>query len=144
MCTGVCSLVSSDHCGYIAVPGGRTNGPSSGGKTVYPLLDRMEYALGSASRDKQSGGGAVRRPERNLKVSNRLGHEAGDRLLGEVAGRLQLCIRAEDSVGRVGGDKFTVLLQEVAHEDAARWRQNVSQGAACTDPASERDVSRQR
>ncbi len=42
MCTGVCSLVSSDHCGYIAVPGGPTNGPSSGGKTVYPLLDRME------------------------------------------------------------------------------------------------------
>ena len=46
-------------------------------------------------------------------VNDSLGHAMGDQLLVGMSGRLQMCLRLEDTFCRFGGDEFAVLLNEV-------------------------------
>ena len=49
----------------------------------------------------------------NFKIANdSFGHDAGDQLLKEVAARIKLCIRQNDTLARIGGDEFTIILAE--------------------------------
>jgi diguanylate cyclase (GGDEF)-like protein/PAS domain S-box-containing protein len=52
------------------------------------------------------------------EINDMLGHEAGDRVLEEVADRLQTIFRCEDTIARVGGDEFVLLLEHVDDVEA--------------------------
>ena len=51
--------------------------------------------------------------DRFKHINDTLGHKAGDQFLVEIAGRLQRCIRLEDTAARLGGDEFTLVLEHL-------------------------------
>jgi diguanylate cyclase (GGDEF)-like protein/PAS domain S-box-containing protein len=84
------------------------------------LQSRLEHALGSAGRHDAKFGLLVLDLDQFKLVNDSLGHVAGDQLLVQVAQRLNSRLRQEDTIGRLGGDEFLVLLPELtAPGDAA-------------------------
>ncbi|HUP45064.1 MAG TPA: diguanylate cyclase, partial [Thermoanaerobaculia bacterium] len=74
------------------------------------FMDRLTIAL-AHSRRRQQPLAVMFLDLDDLKVVNdTLGHAAGDQLLQMVAERLGTCLRQEDTIGRIGGDEFTLLL----------------------------------
>jgi len=60
-------------------------------------------------------------------VNDTCGHSAGDRLLRDVTGVLRQHVRAADTISRLGGDEFGVLVQHCSAEQAARIADNIRQ-----------------
>jgi diguanylate cyclase (GGDEF)-like protein/PAS domain S-box-containing protein len=63
------------------------------------------------------------------KINDSLGHKYGDKVLQEVAKRLQTILRTEDTVARLGGDEFIILLSGLTHnlDDAEKMAGSVAQ-----------------
>jgi diguanylate cyclase (GGDEF)-like protein/PAS domain S-box-containing protein len=60
--------------------------------------------------------------DRFKPINDSLGHAAGDRMLKEVAMRLCACVDSDDTVARMGGDEFTLLLHSQAQREGALTR----------------------
>ena len=81
------------------------------------LLDRITHALTRLERSGRTIGLLFLDFDRFKQVNDSFGHETGDRALMEIARRLQGCIRPSDTLGRLGGDEFILLCEEVEGEE---------------------------
>ena len=80
------------------------------------LLDRLRQATGRAGRTGQLGAVLFLDLNQFKVLNDTQGHEVGDLLLQQVAGRLRAGVRDLDTVARLGGDEFVVLLVDLAGE----------------------------
>ena len=83
------------------------------------LLDRLNQALAQAQRHQRSLAVMFLDLDHFKEINDTLGHDVGDELLKVVAKRLELCVRGGDTVSRLGGDEFLIILSEIARQQDA-------------------------
>jgi diguanylate cyclase (GGDEF)-like protein len=81
--------------------------------------DRLAHALACAERDRTRTSVLVVDLDRFRTVNDSLGHATGDLVLAAVGQRLRGCVRASDTVARIGADEFGILLHDVELRDRA-------------------------
>lgn len=77
------------------------------------LLDRLQQALAVSERSKKKGAVLFIDLDHFKNLNDSLGHAVGDLLLQQVARRLSDCVREGDTVARIGGDEFVLLLEDL-------------------------------
>jgi diguanylate cyclase (GGDEF)-like protein/PAS domain S-box-containing protein len=80
--------------------------------------DRVINAIAQARRNRRGVAVMYLDLDHFKLVNDSLGHSLGDALLSEVAARLQGCVRASDTISRLGGDEFTILLIDTSSSEA--------------------------
>ncbi|MFT5721886.1 MAG: diguanylate cyclase (GGDEF)-like protein/PAS domain S-box-containing protein [Motiliproteus sp.] len=83
------------------------------------LSDRLQQALMMALRDKNNLAVLFIDLDEFKPINDTLGHDVGDLVIIEVAQRINNCLRESDTVARVGGDEFVVVLPVVGVEKDA-------------------------
>jgi len=83
------------------------------------LRDRMEQMLAAAHRDRHKFALLVLDLDRFKYVNDSMGHPVGDKLLQAVSQQMLKCVREGDTVARIGGDEFVMLLRETDADGAA-------------------------
>jgi len=81
------------------------------------LLDRLRQAIAVSTRNKTCSALLFIDLDHFKTLNDTLGHDQGDLLLQQVAQRLTASVRSNDTVARVGGDEFVVVLESL-HQDA--------------------------
>jgi len=84
------------------------------------LIERLKQEVAQAQRLDKTFAVLYVDLDRFKQVNDSLGHSAGDLLLQEAAHRLRECVRESDTVARVGGDEFTILLGGFSDAAVAR------------------------
>lgn len=90
-----------------------THDPLTGLPNRVLLADRLAHALSRAARTKTQVGLLFCDLDGFRDVNNTFGHLAGDRLLVTIAKRLRAVCRSSDTVARVSGDEFVIILEDV-------------------------------
>jgi len=83
------------------------------------FADRLQQTALIARREKRLFGLFAMDLDRFKEINDTLGHHIGDRVLQHVAACARNCLRESDTVARMGGDEFTILLATVSSLDGA-------------------------
>lgn len=95
------------------------------------LNDRLQHALGVAARSGHRVAALFIDLDRFKLVNDSLGHNVGDSLLREAAEIIRRTVRPTDTVGRLGGDEFLVIIEDLSDpQDAARVAKTVQRNLA--------------
>lgn len=78
------------------------------------LLERLKQAVVTSTRTGRHGAVMFLDLDNFKLLNDSMGHDVGDLLLQQVAGRLRDCVREGDTVARLGGDEFVVLLENLS------------------------------
>ena len=84
------------------------------------FIDRLEKAVSESRRRSSFIALLFIDLDQFKRINDSLGHEAGDQLLVEIARRLETSVRESDTVSRIGGDEFTVLLSDIDSSNGVR------------------------
>ncbi|WP_114969745.1 putative bifunctional diguanylate cyclase/phosphodiesterase [Rhodoferax ferrireducens] len=82
------------------------------------LRDRLQRAMSVSTRNQLYGAVLMIDLDNFKSINDTRGHDVGDALLVEIAGRIQSCIRQADTVARLGGDEFVVMLVDLSPNEA--------------------------
>jgi diguanylate cyclase (GGDEF)-like protein/PAS domain S-box-containing protein len=77
------------------------------------LRDRLEHAIAAAQRNRTLVGVLFLDLDYFKAINDAYGHHTGDHLLREIAERAKACVREIDTVSRIGGDEFVLVLPEL-------------------------------
>ncbi|MEW6120356.1 MAG: EAL domain-containing protein [Pseudomonadota bacterium] len=83
------------------------------------LMDRLGQALVASRRSQAYGTLMILDLDHFKRINDTQGHDIGDRLLVEVALRIAACLRREDTVSRLGGDEYVVMLEGLGPSEVA-------------------------
>jgi diguanylate cyclase (GGDEF)-like protein/PAS domain S-box-containing protein len=89
------------------------------------FVDRLQQAMAGSARSRRMGALLFIDLDNFKIVNDTCGHDVGDRLLIEVARRLDTCVRDGDTISRLGGDEFVAMLEDLSEhpsEAAAQAR----------------------
>ena len=104
------------------------------------FTDRLNQAMIEAHRHGRLVGVLLLDLDRFKNINDTLGHEAGDRLLEAVARRLRHAIREGDTVARLSGDEFAIVLADMGHaDDGGRVAQKLVAAFAEPFPIGQRE-----
>ena len=81
------------------------------------LAARLDHAIAQANRSNSKLALIFIDLDRFKNINDSFGHPAGDQLLKEVAHRLTRCMRSDDTIARIGGDEFVLLLEAINRPD---------------------------
>ncbi len=98
------------------------------------LTDRLKQALASSARNNRQGALLFIDLDNFKALNDTLGHDIGDLLLKQVSQRLTACVREGDTVARMGGDEFVVMLEGISEQTA--------EAAAQTEIAAHKIIDR--
>jgi diguanylate cyclase (GGDEF)-like protein len=89
------------------------------------LHDRLEQGITLSRRSRRTLAVALMDLNRFKEVNDALGHNVGDELLREAGQRLRLAVRAEDTVSRMGGDEFVIILHDITEADVPKFAEKL-------------------
>ena len=95
------------------------------------LDDRLEQALARAKRSGRSIAVMLADLDRFKAINDTYGHPVGDLMLKAITARLTNCLRSADTLARVGGDEFVIILEDLQDHSAASGVADKLIAAAC-------------